>query len=98
LYQWLHDFFLGKATRKNGAIVAADFHFKERARRTFSNALIRELTFPKLEGKDTHAAYMSVALAIEDLAYEQGGGQVISYAGNIDYQRLWTANHFRLVI
>ena len=36
-------------TRKNGAIVAADFYYKERARREFKDALIKELTFPKLD-------------------------------------------------
>ena len=98
LYEWLQDFLVGKPTRKNGAIVAADFHFKERARRTFTNALIKELTFPKLEGKDTHAAYMTVALAIEDMAFEAGGGAAISFSGNPDNQRLWTAKNFRLNI
>src|SRR5215208_6468132 len=45
-YEWLRDFFEGKPTRKNGAIVAADFYYKERARRNFTNAMIKELTFP----------------------------------------------------
>ena len=31
-----------------GAIVAADFYYNERARRNFKEAMIKELTFPKL--------------------------------------------------
>ena len=60
-YEWIEKFFDGIADRKNGAIVAADFYYNERARREFTNAMIKELTFPKLDGQDTKAAYMSVA-------------------------------------
>ena len=32
-YDWIEKFFDGKAERKSGAVVAADFYYKERARR-----------------------------------------------------------------
>src|ERR1041385_9534547 len=44
-YDWIKEFFLGHAVRKDGAIVAADFYYKERARREFTDAMIKELTF-----------------------------------------------------
>src|SRR5262245_48413625 len=34
-YKWIADFFCGIPNRKTGAIVAADFYYKERARRNF---------------------------------------------------------------
>src|SRR5215510_11460714 len=37
-YKWIEQFFSGKADRKNGAIVAGDFYYKERARREFTDA------------------------------------------------------------
>src|SRR6188474_3306712 len=61
-YKWIEDFFAGKATRKNGAIIAADFYYKERARREFTDAMIKEISFPKLDGQDKSTAYMTVAL------------------------------------
>ena len=33
---WIRDFIAGNAARKNGAIVAADFYYNERARRSLS--------------------------------------------------------------
>jgi len=95
-YEWLRDFFDGKPTRKNGAILAGDFQYKERARRNFSNAMIKELTFPKLEGQDKNPAYMNVALAVEDVQYQPGTGDDLAEAGDQNAQRLWTACNFRL--
>jgi len=45
-FMWVTEFFDGKGTRKNGAIIAADFYYKARARREFKEALIKELVFP----------------------------------------------------
>lgn len=97
-YDWLQDFFAGKPTRKNGAIVAADFNYKERARRTFTNALIRELTFPKLDASDKNAAYMGVTLAVEDVAYAAGNGEVLKFPEKPRHQKMWAACNFSFKI
>ena len=94
-YLWITHFFRGQAERKQGSIVAADFHYKERARREFKEAMIRELTFPKLEGKDQNAAYMTIALAVEDIVFKKGSGQTISQGEGSHHQKLWTACNFR---
>src|SRR5688572_25663174 len=73
-YDWIEAFFDGKAERKNGAIVAADFFYAERARREFTQAMIKEMTFPKLDGQDKNAAYMSMAVAVEDIVFKKGEG------------------------
>src|SRR5829696_5867330 len=74
-YEWMRDFFQGTATRKSGAILAADFYYKERARRTFREALVKDITFPKLDATDKNAAYMNVGIAVEDMTFAKGSGE-----------------------
>src|SRR5687767_14079204 len=70
-YKWLEEFFTGKGTRKTGAIVAADYNYDEKARREFSEAMISEITFPKLDGTNKDPAYMSVQIAVENLEFKK---------------------------
>jgi phage tail-like protein len=93
-YNWISDFFKGVATRKTGAIVAADFYYNERARRNFKEAMIKELGFPKLDGADKNAAYMTVAIAVEDIEFVKGSGKKLSVPIGFDTQKLWTACNF----
>jgi phage tail-like protein len=94
-YLWLADFMKGVPTRKNGAIVAADFYYNERARRDFKEGMIKELTFPKLDGSDKNAAYMVVALAVEEIVFLKGTGKKLDAPTGFDKQKLWTACNFR---
>ena len=96
-YLWIENFFTGKPDRKNGAIVAADFTYAERARREFKEALIKELTFPKLDGQDKNAAYMTLALAVEELVFLPGrSGKLIEIGG--ENQKLWTSCNFSFTL
>ena len=95
-YDWISDFFAGIPTRKNGAILAADFYYNERAKRTFTAGLIKELTFPKLDGSDKGAAYMAIAIAVESMVFAKGSGQPITAVTGFQNQKLWTACNFRL--
>lgn len=92
-YEWIESFFSGDIIRKNGAIVAGDFHYKERARRTIEDCLISEVTIPKLDGADRNACYMTVALAAERIRFEPGSGEKIKTDLNLS-QKLWTPNNF----
>ncbi len=94
-YKWIENFFTGIPDRKNGAIVAADFYYRERARRTFTEALIKELTFPKLQADDKNAAYMNIALSVEDIVFSAGDGEKLPQQGDMEGQKLWKANNFR---
>jgi phage tail-like protein len=94
-YVWIEQFFAGVAERKNGAIVAADFYFNERARREFKEAMIKELTFPKLDGQDKAAAYMTIAVAVEEIVFKKGDGKKLQQAQGMQQQKLWTACNFR---
>ncbi|HSN27521.1 MAG TPA: phage tail protein [Kofleriaceae bacterium] len=94
---WVRGFMKGDGVRKSGAVVAADFYYKERARRNFAGAMIKEVTIPKLDGQDKSPAYLGVTLAVEDLAFVAGGGQKIELqATGFDEQKVWTSCNFLL--
>ena len=99
-YFWMKAFFAGNAVRKNGAIIAADFYYKERARRTFTDAMISELTFPKLDGSDKNACYMNITMSVESITFEKGTGKALpAQAQKFDTeQKHWTANNFGFTI
>lgn len=94
-YKWIESFFQGKAERKNGAIIAADFYYNERSRREFKEAMIKELTFPKLDANDKNAAYMKIAVAVEDMVFKKGEGRRLPQPQGFNKQKLWTACNFR---
>jgi phage tail-like protein len=92
-YEWISEFFAGNAVRKNGAVVAADFYYKERARREFTEAMINEIVFPKLDGSDKNTAFMNVSMSVEDIQFKPGAGKEI--VQNMDEaQKAWKACNF----
>lgn len=97
-YDWISKFFTGKTVRKNGAIIAADFKYKERARREFTNAIISEITLPALNAADKNAAYMGVSIAPEKIVFTKGSGGQLGPAKGMDAQKLWTSANFRFTI
>jgi T4-like virus tail tube protein gp19 len=97
-YTWMSEFFNGKGTRKSGAIVAADFWYKERARRKFEEALITEIAIPKFDGSDKNAAYMNVTMAPEKIVFVKGDNSDLKYDFDPQHQKLWTSCNFALTI
>lgn len=98
-YKWIEDFFGGIPTRKDGAIVAADFYYVERARRNFTAALIKEIAFPKLDASDKNAAYMNVGLSVEDMIFKAPDEpRKLQPPQGFDQQKLWTACNFSMTI
>jgi phage tail-like protein len=97
-YIWIANFFQGVVQRKNGAIVAADFMYNEQARREFFDAQITELAFPKLDGQDKNAAYMTVTLAPERMVFKPGTKQKMQYEVMWNAQQLWSACNFNFTI
>ncbi|HEY3807216.1 MAG TPA: phage tail protein [Kofleriaceae bacterium] len=95
-YTWISRFFTGVPDTRSGAIVAADFKYTERARRTFSGALIKEVSFPKLDATDKSAAYMSVGVAVEHIDFTVGSGQQIKQNEGMPAQKLWASCNFRV--
>jgi phage tail-like protein len=97
-YDWIKKFFTGDAERMNGAIVAADFYYKERARRQFSEAMIKEISFPKLDGQDKNPAYMTIGVSVEDIKFVKGSGATLPAVTGFDQQKLWTACNFNFTM
>jgi phage tail-like protein len=95
-YTWIADFFTGAGVRKTGAILAADFNYEERARREFSQALIKEITIPKLDATDKSPAYMGIAIAVEELQFKKGDGSKLLPLSNYKKQKQWTACNFKM--
>ncbi|WP_045119104.1 phage tail protein [Haliangium ochraceum] len=93
-YKWLQTFFRGEVDRRTGAILAGDFHYKERARRSFQEALISEVTFPSLDGQDKNPCYMSVTIVPETLRFEKGTSQSLESQIGQMRQKLWTSSNF----
>jgi phage tail-like protein len=98
-FKWITDFFEGKFERKNGAIVAGDFYYKERARREFTDALITELVIPKFDAGDKNTVYMNVTLGVEDIVYKKGDqNRSLDQIGNSEAQKAWKACNFTFSI
>jgi phage tail-like protein len=97
-YEWIAEFFQGNAARKNGAVIAADFSYKERARREFTEAMISELVFPKLDGSDKNTAYMNVSMSVEDIKFKPGDSHEIKQNKGDDGQKAWKCCNFTFSI
>jgi phage tail-like protein len=97
-YDWIAAFFGGDIVRKNGAIVAGDFHYRERARREFYDALISEIAFPALDATDRNAAYMTVTIVPERIRFARGSNERMDPRVGSNRQKLWTASNFEFTI
>lgn len=98
-YQWIEAFFEGGGERKNGAVVAADFNYKERMRRNLQDMLVSEVSLPGLDGGDTKPCYMGVTLVPEQIRFEQGSGRDLhTQVAGVQKQKLWTPSNFEFMI
>jgi hypothetical protein len=99
-YSWISDFFNRTVTRKNGAIIGADFNYKERTRRNFTDALIAEVGVPALDGGSKDAALMTVKITPEGMTYEtiEDGEKLASPPGLGLPNKMWHAANFRFTI
>src|SRR5687768_7673123 len=76
-YEWIKQFFTGVQDRREGAILAGDFEFNERARREFKFALIREVQLPAMDGAGTKEVSMGISIACESIEFKPGTGTKI---------------------
>jgi hypothetical protein len=94
LYEWINAAFDKGYVTKNGAIIAADFNYKERSIREFQKALITSLTFPRLDGSSKEPAYFDLEFEAETVRWNNGSGKDIrSVAG--PKQKAWLCSNFR---
>jgi phage tail-like protein len=101
-YDWMSSFFTRDIQRKDGAIVIADFNYKQKAKRTFENALISEVTIPALDGSSKDAAYMTVKIVPESMGYEAIKGKESTKLdcapGLKQPNKLWLCSNFKFTI
>ena len=100
-YGWIKDSFDHKSSRKNGAIVTADYNYKEHSRLTFTNALITEVGFPALDASSKDAATMTIKFAPEYTrqTFAPDGPSISGkYDIKPEVQKKWLASNFRLKI
>ncbi len=68
-WDWVKESLKRKPTRRSGAIVHYDFKRRERMRRTFTNAVLSEITFPALDGSAKTNATLTVKLSPESISF-----------------------------
>ena len=73
-YDWIRSTFALSAPRKSGAVVAADFNYKELSRVSFSNALVTEVAMPALDAASKDPAYLTLTFSPESIKRLKGGG------------------------
>jgi hypothetical protein len=77
LYDWIKAAFDKGYITKNGTFTSADFNYKAQSALTFYDALITEVTVPKLDGSSKDAAYFDVGFECERVRWAKGGGEDI---------------------
>ena len=98
-YQWIEKSFGMNAERKHGAIVAADYNFKERSRLTFHNGLITEVTMPALDAGAKDPARLTVKITPEYTRQTMTrSGPTLGGSGIYEKVKHWLPSNFRLWI
>jgi hypothetical protein len=96
VYQWINASWSGNSIRKSGAVVAADQRYVAVSQREFFNALITEVTFPKLDGSSKEPAYLTLKCAPEYTRTAKASGGITPVA-KAD-QKVWLSSNFRVAI
>jgi phage tail-like protein len=94
LYDWIAASWNKNYTRKNGAIVAADFNYERKTRRQFTEALITEVSFPALDAASKDAGALTVTITPEQTQTKGDSGKL--QAPTNAKQKQWTPANFRL--
>lgn len=97
MYDWIKQSFDKAYEPKNGWLESGDFNYKAQTRLDFEDALITEVTVPKLDGSSKDAAYFDVTFEPERVRWAKGGGNDIrSKVG--PKQKAWLCSNFRVEI
>jgi hypothetical protein len=97
MYEWIKASFDKGHQTKSGAFTAADFDYKAQSVIEFYDALITEVTVPKLSGDSKEAAYFDVSFEPERVKWRKGGGESIQ--GKIgSVQKQWLCNNYKIEI
>lgn len=94
IYQWIKAAFQKGYVTKNGSITSGDFNYKAQSVQEFYDALITEVTVPKLSGDAKEAAYFDIGFEAERVRWSKGGGEDLK--GKVGpAQKAWLCSNFR---
>lgn len=74
-YELVNSVLAGTAGRTALSIVALDLNYAVKGRLDFSNALITEVTFPKLDASSKESAFLTIKFKADEVKYSSGGGE-----------------------
>jgi hypothetical protein len=98
ILQWIQHSWERKFSRRNGAVVHADFKYKSRIEQWFTDALIAEVGFPALDASQKESAYLSVKLHPERLEIKKGDGNSIQGIEGANKAKMWLPSMFEVDI
>jgi hypothetical protein len=98
LFNWVKSSLDNKPERHGGALVGYD-NFAgqaERSRRTFTDALISEITFPALDGASTSPANITLKISPETITYQLGATRLNAAQARDEAikQKRWSCQNF----
>jgi hypothetical protein len=97
VYEWIQASLKMNYQRKNGSIVAYDSNLEARSEREFFNALITEISFPKMDGGSKDQCYMTVKFSPEITRMKKASGKATLPPVRAS-QEMWLPSNFRLEI
>jgi hypothetical protein len=97
VYDWIAASLKMNYQRKNGSIVSYDVNLEARSEREFFNALITEVTFPKMDGGSKDQCYLTVKFSPEFTRMKKASGKATLPPVRAA-QEMWLASNFRLEI
>lgn len=98
MYDWIQQSIDKNYAPKHGALTSGDFNYKAQTRLNFRDALITEVTVPKLDGSSKDAAYFDVTFEPEIVRWEQAKGEDIRANAIGAKQKAWLCSNFRVEI
>jgi hypothetical protein len=97
VYDWIAASLKMNYQRKNGSIVSYDVNLEARSEREFFNALITEVSFPKMDGASKDQCYLTVKFSPEFTRMKKASGKATLPPVRAA-QEMWLASNFRLEI
>jgi phage tail-like protein len=97
LYDWIAASWDQQYARKDGAVVVSGFDGKALSRLEFVQALVTEVTVPKLDGASKDPAFLTVKLSPELVRAKKGDGKATGTIGKNE-QKLFLPSNFRVSI
>lgn len=98
MYDWIKGSFDKAYVPKHGSLVSGDFNYKAQTRLDFEDALITEVTVPKLEGASKEAAYFDVTFEPERVRWSKAQQEDIRANSIGPKQKSWLCSNFRVEI